>query len=41
MSTQRFVPPLVAFSKNGQNWTFGLKSVVLNHFSMYFQQYKC
>ena len=33
--------PLVAFSKNGQNWTFGLKRGVFNNFNVYFQQYEC
>ena len=37
----KFCTPLVAFPKNGQNLTFFLKSIVFNHFSMYFQQYKC
>ena len=40
-SSQHFVPPLVAFSWNGKNLTFCLKRVVFNHFSLYFQQYKC
>ena len=31
--------PLVTFPKNGQNWTFCPRSIVLNHFSVYFEQY--
>ena len=31
----------MTFSKNDQNWTFCPKSIVFNHFSVYFQQYKC
>ena len=30
----------MAFPKNGQNWTFCLKSIVFNHFSKYFEQFK-
>ena len=34
MFTERFVPPLVVFSKNGQN-------LVFNHISVHFKHYKC
>ena len=40
-TTQRFVPSLMAFSKNDQNSTFDLKSVVFKHFGVYFQRHKC
>ena len=37
--TQRFVkPPAGTYHKNEQNWTYGPKSVVFNHFNVYFQQ---
>ena len=38
-STQQFVPPVVGISlKMAKICNFGLKSVVFNHFNVYFQQ---
>ena len=42
-STQRFVTPLVGILPKVffLKMTFGLKSVILNHFNAHFQQYSC
>ena len=37
----RFCDPLAAFPNNGRNLIFCLKIIIFNHFSVYFQQYKC
>ena len=40
--TQHFELPLVGiFLKMTKIWTYALKSAIFNHFSVYFQQYKC